>query len=464
MATIKLGKEPGVYSQEEINPALAITEARLKVAGLVGHSTPTLTVQNVAVVRGTGDTDTLPYAGTLVQEVLSISDYVNANGTNLPQYALTTDYTWEKGASGNVITWETDGTKPEEGATYYVNLVVQKDDTYYVPKKFADAQSVKAYYGPEYYTNEEGEDVVNEISLAARLMFNNGANEIWICEAKLGAGGTPSAENVKAAISLLDDIELQTIVCTYMDEDIQRFLATRVVIDSATENQRERIGWVCALEDDVETIVTQSKSYKEQRIINVAPSKVTVIAENNEGVAKEFEVQSTFAAAACTGMLVDNSRPVSTPLTRTTPVGIYGVSKVYTRPEIEKLSAAGTFVLKSRDGSVLVNQAVTTDNSNQNNREVSVVLIKDEIIKELRYNLDRDYIGKAFNRNTTPTKIKTSIVNILNQYLDTLVESFDSSDIVVTPDGEDTTRVNVKLAFAVLRPLNYIYISFMVTI
>ena len=34
MATLSLGKEPGVYIQEEVNTGLAITEARLKVAGL----------------------------------------------------------------------------------------------------------------------------------------------------------------------------------------------------------------------------------------------------------------------------------------------------------------------------------------------------------------------------------------------------------------------------------------------
>lgn len=463
MATLKLGKEPGVYSQEEINPALAITQARLKVAGLVGHSTPTLTVSNIAVTRGTGDADTLDYAFTNVAKILSISDYLNANGTNLPQYA-TDDYTLEQGADQKAtIKWAGD-TKPTAGNTYYVNAVIKKDASYYVPKKFADAISVKAYYGPEWYTKEDGTKVVNEISLAARLMFNNGANEIWICEAALGDNGQPSEENIKNAITLLDDIELQSIVVTYMTKTIQDFLKTRVVIDSATENQRERVGFVCALSDEVDAIVTQSSGLKEQRIVNVAPSKVTVIAEDNQGNANEFTVSSTFAAAACVGALVDNSRPVSMPLTRFTPVGIYGVSKVYTRPEIEKLSAAGTFVIKERDNNVLVNQSVTTDNTNQNNRELSVVLIKDEVLKDLRYNLDRDYIGKYFNRKTTPTKIKTSIVNILTSYLDTLIEDFDESNIIVTPDGEDTTRVNVRLAFSVLRPLNYIYISFQVVI
>jgi hypothetical protein len=146
-------------------------------------------------------------------------------------------------------------------------------------------------------------------------------------------------------------------------------------------------------------------------------------------------------------------------------VGIYSPSKIYNRQEIETMSAAGAFILKDNTANpVIVNQSVTTDNTNQNNRELSVVLIKDEVMKNIRTTLDSTYIGRAYNRKTTPTMIKTTIMGILNSYVDTLIEGYDESDIVVTPDTIDTTRVNVKMRFAVLRPLNYIYISFMVTL
>lgn len=584
MATLKLGKEPGVYIQEEVNTGLAITDARLKMAGLVGHSKPTLEVYNVSVVH-TGETDVLDYDGVNVLEILSVSDYVNAYGTNLPQY---TDYTWKKGADGNKIVWavEAKGTmsfsgnpsadetvtvgdvtykfveslvaandvligsdaaetaahlgaainggegigvaygadtvantkvaaevvadvvtltalvagvsgnsialgstasavavsgatlaggaisadKPQVGNSYYVSLIVKKDASYYVPKRFADAESVKAYYGPEWYLDDNGVAKINEISLAARLMFNNGANEIYCCEVERAIDGGVNEVNVQNAILLMSDYDIQSLVCLYEDatseqvKSIQKFLAQRIVIDSATENQHERVGFISSTSDNVDEIVAQSESFKEQRIVNIAPSKVTVLATDAAGEAKEFTVSSNFAAAACVGMLVNNSRPVSQPLTRVNPVGLYGASATYTRPNIEKLSAAGTFLLKDRNGVVTVNQAVTTDNTNQNNRELSVVLIKDEVMKDLRFNLDRDYIGKAYNRKTTPTKIKTSIVNILDTYVGTLIESYNDGDIVVTADPEDTTRVNVRLAFAVLRPLNYIYISFQVVI
>jgi hypothetical protein len=128
------------------------------------------------------------------------------------------------------------------------------------------------------------------------------------------------------------------------------------------------------------------------------------------------------------------------------------------------MSAAGVTVLVNRNDAVSVNQAVTTDTTNQNNRELSVVLIKDEVMKTIRYNLDREYIGHFYDRNKTPTKIKTSIMLMLDEMKNSLVQDYDEGNIIVTPDSKDSTRVNVKMAFSVLRPLNYIYISFMVTL
>lgn len=502
MATLRLGKEPGVYIQEEVNPALAILDTQLKVAGLVGHAAPTLTVADIAITRGEGNTDTLPYAAGLVQEVLCASDYVNANGTNLPQYVQLTatepafdrpgaepdpsdteDHAvWEAkkqawdaydaavaeadySVEDNVITWLTgeDKHKPQTGYIYYVTAIVAKDASYYKPKKFADIDAVKAYYGPEIY-EINGQQFVSEITVGARLMFDNGADVIWICEAQADYTGKPITSNIKAAIDLMGEVDIQSLVVMYQDADIQAYIKRHVVVASSTENQKERVGFVCALSDDENDIIAQCKNFHEQRITNVVPSHVTILAEDANGVGQEFTVQSTFAAAAAVGMLVDNTRLVSEPLTRKTLTGIYGASKVYTRAQIEAMSGAGAFILKDADGVVTVNQSVTTDISNQNNRELSVVLIKDEVMKDIRYNLDRDYIGKAYNRKVTPTQIKTSIMSILNAYVDNLIEGYDESDIVVTADTIDSTRVNVKMSFAVLRPLNYIYISFMVAL
>jgi len=509
MATIKLGTVPGVYIQEEVNPALAITEQRLKAAGLVGHATPTLNVNNHAVVRATeGSTDVLEYDYANVLEVYCVSDYVNAYGSNLPKYKAyeapevieyPEDATPEQKEAidaenaaavaaaeaaadykvdGNKIIWlhpdqevaeDADPVAPVRGASYYVTLKIKKDSSYYEVKVFDDLDSVTAYYGPECY-QEDGEWKLNEITAAARLMFTNGANVMYICEVVPGVDAetgkpTVSAANVQTAVKKLSDYEIQTIVCIPQNAAIQSMLAKQVVIDSATENGKERVAWVAALDDAPDAVVAQSKAFKEQRIVNVAPAGVTLLVEDENGDSHEFPgVSSIYAAAALAGMTTNNNRTVAEPLTRENPAGIYGLSREYIRSEIEKMSAAGTTVLVTRNAAVTVNQAVTTDNTNQNNRELSVVLIKDEVMKTIRYNLDKEFIGHFYDRNKTPTAIKTAIMLMLDEMTGSLVQDYDESNIVVTPDAKDTTRVNVKMAFAVLRPLNYIYISFMVTI
>lgn len=500
MATIKLGKEPGVYVQEEVNPALAIVESRLKVAGVVASSAPQLVLRNVAVLHTKSGTDVLE--GYDVVSVSSVSDYLNADGSNLPQYIQQTEpveqeptdteedevsepVTQAEGSAdykveGNKIIW-LGANEPVVNSFYYVNMLVNKTGDFFTPKPFQDAASAIAYYGPELYEDEDGNQVVNNLSLAIRLMFDNGADVVYGCQAENTIAG------LKAGIDALEDSEIQSIICITDGlgsaddrKEVQQYLKQRVVIASATENQRERVGFVSSLQNDplapvedgyylstspaayIEAVSAEARSFSEQRIVHIAPAKCKVNVAQSDGSVIQKTLSSEFVGAAMIGMLVNNARPVSNPLTRKSLVGIADVTYKLNRQQTESLSATGSLVVKERNGNLIINQAITTDTTNQNNRELSVVLIKDEVLKELRYNLDKEYIGTAYDRNRTPAKIKTSVVTILNAFLTTLIADFDMSDIVVTPDDADTTRVNVSLAFSVLRPLNYIYLSFMI--
>lgn len=564
MATIKLGTVPGVYIQEEVNPDLAITEQRLKTAGLIGHAQPTVDMKDVAIVRGEDtDIDALPEGYETGVVIHSVSDYLNAKGTNLPKYnqypteepvvptyeeevapttpsfvevpelpaeptaeeqaayddavatnaALQEQYDAElieynavvirnaelrnaynakkalydnavedadyKLTADGKIEWLSNN-RPTEGASYYVSFTADRPSSSYAPLLWDSIESIVAYYGPSCYHDANGKLVINEVTTAARLLFSNGANIVCIRAVPTGAS---SADAITKSLEELADLELQTVLVIPQGQDedaavrkgkaesIHREIATRMVTDSATENGRERVSWIAgvyddngAVVDDASTIASYAKSFKEQRITLVAPSQVTLLLEDEEGVSQEVKASSIYAAAALTGMTTDNTRTVAEPLTRETPAGIYGLSKLYKRSDVEKMSAAGVTVLVNRNNAVSVNQAVTTDTTNQNNRELSVVLIKDEVMKTIRYNLDREYIGHFYDRNKTPTKIKTSIMLMLDEMTGTLVQDYDESNIVVTPDSKDSTRVNVNMKFAVLRPLNYIYISFMVTL
>lgn len=487
MATIKMGTVPGVYIQEKVNPELAINEQRLKTAGLIGHAKPTVDVANASVLRGEStSTDVIKgYKTGLIVDpddanCIVISDYMNAKGTNLPKYTLGVDYTVLQTEDGIEITWlgaesgeSSDLLTPVAGGTYYVTFTADRPEDAYQPLLWDDIDSIEAYYGPAYY--KVGDDyVINEVSAAARLLFSNGAQQVMI-RALQSTAAVPTSE-IATALDQLANTELQTIICIPQSAAVHQILKTRMVIDSATENGKERVAWICGayngteLVDDVASIAAYAKTFAEQRIILIAPNKVTLLVEDEEGNSHEVIASGIYAAAALTGMTTNNNRTVAEPLTRENPAGIYGLNDStgkavsYKRSEVEKMSAAGVTVLVIRNNAVSVNQAVTTDTTNQNNREVSVVLIKDEVMKTIRYNLDREYVGHFYDRNKTPTKIKTSIMLMLDDMTGTLVQDYDQSNIVVTPDSTDTTRVNVKMAFAVLRPLNYIYISFTVTL
>jgi len=641
--TIKMGTIPGVYIQEEVNPALGISEARLKIAGIIGHSSPTLDVTDLQVLRGSGNTDTLPYTEHAVNSIYSVSDYIGAKGTTLPQYIEGVDFTLE----GNVITWlthpgenevvladaaaawigsgapavgdqviyvadastypgegkiqeanvtnfkslsgavtlggyvyhvddfetypassqvkrasvtgdlpeakigdyvkldnedhyvvttaedpeafqvvddivegatgagyvlgsatlegslqvvdnilvttgsgyvkgytgaeglitviETASRKPEEGNFYYISCNINKEPGAYQVNKYADLTSVVADYGPEYYT-EDGEDKVNELVVGAKLMFLNGASVVYVCQVEEG-NDKSALDNIKTAIDKFEEVDLQGIVCVASagsmdaDKQLQTYIQQHVNKQSNIMSQHERIAIVkgIAHQDDVNELLQYAASFRDgdgvgdQRIIVVAPCTVSVDCVSKDGEVKEFALPSTFAGAAMFGRTTDNGLTVAEPLTRKTLAGIKSISTKYTRQQIEKLSAGGVLVLIDKSGLIKVNQSVTTDISNQNNRELSVVLIKDEVRKDLRALLDT-YIGHFYNRKKTPTTIKSAICGYLDSKLDTLIEGYDKSDVIVLPDETEATQVNVNLKFAVLRPLNYIYLSFMVVL
>lgn len=650
--TIKMGTQPGVYIQEEVNTALGISEAKLKIAGIIGHSSPTLDVNDVQIIRGTGNTDVLPYSETAVNRIYTVSNYIGANGTNLPQYTEGIDYelsgneiqwlthptseevtleaatalwksgtatepqeggyayhiadvaqypsasqvmsssitaeTWKsktetlavlgdyvypvadfsaypaenqvqitetgladiqigdyvklvegeyepaeagdvdavqvvddkatdvttgsgyvRGAialegsvqvvdslaanatgeayvlgsstiSGSLLITARESIKPTSGDYYYVSCNIKKEGDYFEIQKFANYEAVTAFYGPEYYTVDiEGEatPVLNELVMGAKLAFANGADVVYTCQVSPDTQNLGELWLIKQAIDKFAEVDVQAIVCLAQtgtmegDKELQRYIQTHVDTQSSLELQHERVAFVSAIteHDSISELLTYAATFRnaegagDQRIVVIAPARVTVEALDRNSNAVNFIVPSVYAGAAMVGRTTDNGLTVAEPLTRKTLFGIKSISSNYKRQDVEKLSAGGLLVLLDKSGAIKINQAVTTDISNQNNRELSVVLIKDQVRKDLRDLLD-SYIGHFYNRKTTPTTIKSAICAYLDTKIDTLIEGYNKNDVIVLPDPDEATQINVNLKFAVLRPLNYIYLSFMVVL
>lgn len=467
----KFGTIPGVYISEIENPAATITAPTLRKVGVIGRSISTLTKADIVVTRGTGTVDEIPdVAPEQITALHCVSDYMQANGTNLPQYVAGTDYTFNAGGAyggygenyGKIVWLE--GKGPAEGATYYVTITYTKDNTNITPKTYDSYEAVKAAYGPEYYMDGDNK-ILNEVVVGAKLAFLNGA-DVVTCLEVLEAGESA----VQNAIDLMCDTDVIAFVCVpATTSTLQQYLMSKVVIASSIENQKEKIAYICPAGESTEAIKTltvdqiiaQSQSFKEERIAMVAGATVSIYAEDKEGVTSVFEVPSIYAACAMIGWHGNNNNSVALPLTRKSLAGIYDI-KAYKRAEIEKLTRGGVTVMVNRGSdAIVINQSVTTNTTSYNTAEISVVLIKDEIKRRLRGPLDAQFIGTVVKK-TTGTSIKTAIISLLDAMVDNIIIGYDS--LTVVQNAVDTTQFDVSFNVTVCRPLNYINISFMVNL
>lgn len=370
---------------------------------------------------------------------------------------------------------------PEAGAQYYVSVKFTKSKDNIMPMSFSDYESVKAAYGPElYYVTELDveKQVINEVVAGAKLAFENGADIVTcleVLEPETNAEEYVAA--VKNAIDLMCDTDVISFVCLPATTTaLQQYLLNAVVVASSLEVQKEKTSYVCPVPVNpytsyemyinrlkqltVDQIITQAKSFHEERIAMMTSAYCTIVCEDAVGAVFNKEVPSIFAACAMVGWHGNNVNTVAVPLTRKTLTGIYDV-KEYKRSDVEKLTRGGATVMVNKDNTVMINQSVTTDTSSYNTAEISVVLIKDQLKRSLREPLDSQFIGTVV-KQSTGTSIKTAVTSILNSLIDEIIISYDS--LKVTQNQTDTTQFDVSFRVAVCRPLNYINISFMVNL
>lgn len=447
-------KIPGVFIQEIPNPSLTRAQEGVLTAAIVGAAKSTFVVNSVEVVRTAGTdtitgTTTAPIVAGDVASIISISDYIG-----VPKYVETTDFT----IADNVITWVS-GNKPTLGATYYVSLNQNKSSAYYEPILFTNIEDVRANYG---YELEDG--VLSEITAAAKLMFDSGAARVMVVQS-----ATAGESDVEAALDKLqkEDVQVILIPGITLTAGLQTYLKTHVDNMSSVSLKKERIGFIAPLAAGASTTVisAQSASMADERIINIAPSQVNVTFKDN--VTKEdvqMLLSSAYAGASLAGRLVNPNVRIATPLTRKVVTGVDDLNSTkYLQTEIETMAGSGTCVLYTDSaGNVKVNQGLTTDVSNANTSEISVVMIKDELRRVLRDSLEGSFIGTEMNTTTTPQLVASAVVSILETQKGRLLSAY--RNVSARINLTDPTAVDVSMEVAVIRPLNYINISFTVYI
>lgn len=445
-------RAPGVRIQEVPNLALAGQPAGVRIPAVAGTAITTTKVSDATLTKGTSNS-TESIVDPLQTTVLGVTAVGDVPG--LSQYKYGTDYL----VVNNNVVWQSGGTQPSTGAAYYVTYLKAKDAAAYnSPNLWFSIQDVRNTFGPE-LTN----GVVNPVTTAALKMFENGAAAVMIVQATTG-----SQTDLQTAIDALQGQDVDVVLVPQAtNSTLQNYLKTHVLTQSAPAVGHERFtiitGTLNGLSPSLTEQTGRADAMATKRVIIVSPpAQILTLRDSATNSDRDVLVPSTYAGgAAFAGLMTNANYDPAEPLTRKPITGVASLSNFnYLPSQMDNLAVRGITVLENISGSIRVRQALTTGTGNINDLTVSVALIIDNIRKDTRTQLDRQFIGTKI-LTSTPSAVATAIKALLEQKVkDKIIADFDESSISVEQDQTDPRTLNVSFAVAPVYPAEYIDVTF----
>ena len=360
--------------------------------------------------------------------------------------------------------------QPESGKVYYASYKYAKNK--FEPQLFSDFDEIKSEYG--IYSIALNGQVVNPVTLAAEIAFNNGAKEVVICQTE-----NSTKQAFKDAIDKLSEIHddignIDIIIPLTSDWEVIQYLSDHVTKYSSDDYNLYRMGYTAASKteptdsDDKNYTglelgsIQKAKLLNNERMIYVVPGSVNKIVTNSlTGYASNRNLPGYFAAIAVACLTLRND--LAEPLTNKRIYGIDSLGKIYKDVEANKLANAGCLVLKQDKNIIKVRHGITTHYEFENLRdihsnEITFVQVKDYVIKIARDLLGNNYVG---------SKLKPSIINDINYSLQQMFTTLINSEIILGYEGlsvkrdiENPMQINISFFIEAIYPLNFIEIKF----
>ena len=125
------------------------------------------------------------------------------------------------------------------------------------------------------------------------------------------------------------------------------------------------------------------------------------------------------------------------------------------------MAAEGVNVLVQRKASntIVVNQGLTTDNTNYGSYYLNIVCCKYEVARLLQAYLDETFIGTEILEDTV-SLVQSSIRNTLDGFKGLYLNNY--KDLSVTRDADIPTKLNVRFKMSGIFGLDYIDMEFSV--
>ena len=463
---------PGLYTEAVNGPQLAVNTSSPTSVGIfgmaVGYQTHTEAVEFLPDALDS-DSNPMPVPTKVLEKAGVIQDsIVVRNPASREVYSLGTDFTVEVSSTGADVSTERDDTyilkRVIDGGHILAGDVVEvsyryTDEEYFTDRTFWDFDDVRDAYGNAF--NAEG-TIVSEITLAARLAFQNGASSLVCVAVDAADPSVPTLDEYVTALNKLsDNPDVSVIVPATGMQPLHVEVLAHVNRQSVAQFERRAILGRDGSGSSVSSsqLIANAHALSDRRVALVSPTKMVYFSSE---VNRDVVIGGQFLAAALAGLSV--SQNPSTPLTRKR---VLGFSDIGARvPEVQKSleSQNGLLVVeKTREGQVRVRHGVTTDPSTYLDREWSVIGQEDSMLYRLRQFLDNNQIIGSIINDITLVTIKSTVDSTLQSLVsDQTINGY--SDLKVRQLETMPDVVEIRFAWNPAMPLNYVIVRYSVNV
>jgi hypothetical protein len=513
-------RKPGIYFAETINPQFVSLTGSERVVTIIGDADKGLLTSNAEVVHGTaGGTDELITSGEII-EIIGVGDYPgiynyikdtdftlssNRRGldwsvTHRPEPSVGATYyaTYKvlKSSTNYVVntTYSIEQIRTLYGYEFNGGNISEISLAAYaafqngavtVKACQINPTTYKTYLTSGFSSSAITADVSDTTGFPSSGSFKideevvayAGTTPTSFTGCVRAQGGTtaaahginiplisvPSTADVRTAyqeaLNKVKEVETDVVVITSTDATIQGYLKTHIQDMSSSIQRKERVGIITHenINDTATQIATQAAGWDYNRMILVAPSpiKITLI-DTLTRASSQQTVSGVYSASALAGLLCNPNYAVSESMTRKEIAGFDELGRTFLETEMNSMAAVGVCLFIP--GSILVRHAITTDPTNANTQEISIIMIKDYVVKQLRSLLDTTYIGTRILPGTIDS-IKLSVQTLLTQLIKYSIIN-DFRNINAVQDTADPRIVNVQFEFEAVYPLIWMDVTY----
>lgn len=463
---------PGLYTEAVNGPQLAVNTNSPTSVGLfgmaVGYQTHTEAVEILPDALDANDVPIAVPTRVLAKPGIIQSSVVVRNPSSRVVYALGTDYTIEVKDTGTNVSSNRDDTyvlrRVLDGGHILAGDVVEvtyryTDEDYFTDRTFWDFDDVRDAYGNAF--NAEGA-IISELTLAARLAFQNGASSVVCVAVDAADPAQPTLDEYVTALNKLsDNPDVSVVVPATGMQPLHVEVLAHVNRQSLASFERRAILGRDGSGSSISSsqLISNAHALASRRVALVSPTKMHYFSSE---VNRDVVIGGQFLAAALAGLSV--SQNPSTPLTRKRVLGFSDIG--YRDSETQKSleSQNGLLVVeKTREGQIRVRHGVTTNPSTYLDREWSVTGQEDAMLYRLRQFLDNNQIIGAIINDITLVTIKATVDSTLQSLVsDRIINGY--AELKVRQLTTQPDVVEIRFAWNPAMPLNYVIVRYSVNV